>query len=150
METPFAGPGFRFRVVFFLFAVLMAVAASSPAHAGLAEGRSWLASQVTDNGGMAGDASLAIGFQATSEAVALWRAAEWSGGALIDGLPAYLQTAEADASTENLARRLFMGLAVNGVDGDLRDRLLRRKGERSGFGAFPGYQPDPLLSLIHI
>ncbi|HBP67395.1 MAG TPA: hypothetical protein DD717_04020, partial [Alcanivorax sp.] len=111
METPFAGPGFRFRVVFFLFAVLMTVATSSPAHAGLAEGRSWLASQVTDNGGMAGDASLAIGFQATSEAVALWRAAEWSGGALIDGLPAYLQTAEADASTENLARRLFMGLA---------------------------------------
>ena len=148
METPFAGPGFRFRVVFFLFAVLMTVATSSPAHAGLAEGRSWLASQVTDNGGMAGDASLAIGFQATSEAVALWRAAEWSGGALIDGLPAYLQTAEADASTENLARRLFMGLAANGVDGDLRDRLLRRKGERSGFGAFPGYQPDPLSTAF--
>ena len=38
---------------------------------------------------MAGDASLATGFQATSEAVELWRAAEWSGGAVMDGLPAY-------------------------------------------------------------
>ncbi len=65
METPFAGPGFRFRVVFFLFAVLMTVVVSSPAQADLAQGRSWLASQVTDNGGMTGGASLATGFKST-------------------------------------------------------------------------------------
>ncbi len=97
---------------------------------------------------MTGDTSLATGFQATSETIELWRAAEWSGGPVIDGLPAYLQTAAADASTENLSRRLFMGLASGVGDGELRDRLLRRKGELSGFGAFPGYQPDPLSTAF--
>lgn len=148
METPIAGTGFRFRVVFFLFAVLMTVMSFSPVQADLALGRSWLAAQVGDDGGMTGDASLATGFQATSETIELWRAAEWSGGPVIDGLPAYLQSAEVDASTENLARRLFMGLAFGGSNGDLRDRLLRRKGELSGFGAFPGYQPDPLSTAF--
>ena len=148
METPFAGPGFRLRVVFFLFAVLMAAAMSSPVYADLSQGRAWLAGQVTDNGGMTGDTSLAIGFQATSETIELWRAAEWSGGPVIDGLPAYLQTAAVDASTENLSRRLFMGLASGVGGGELRDRLLRRKGEHSGFGAFPGYQPDPLSTAF--
>ncbi len=148
METPFAGSGFRFRVVFFLFTVLIAAATSSSVQADLEQGRSWLSGQVTDSGGMVGATSLATGFQATSEAVALWRTAEWSGGPLVDGLPGYLQTTETDASTENLTRRLFMGLASGGGDGELRDRLLRRKGEASGFGAFPGYQPDPLSTAF--
>jgi hypothetical protein len=147
METPFAGAGFRFRVVFFLFVVLTAIIPSA-VQADLQQGRSWLAAQVTAGGGMSGASSLATGYQATSESAELWRVAEWSGGPVVDQLPSYLQTTDADASTENLTRLLFMGLVSGGGDSDLRDRLLRRKGEASGFGAFPGYQPDPLSTAF--
>ena len=59
-------------------------------------------------------------------------------------MTSYLDSVDADHSAENLSRSIRTAYALGQEFGEAQDELLKRQIVGSGFGAFPGYDPDPL------
>jgi len=106
--------------------------------------KQWLVGQIQPDGSLDSLASKAITFQSTTEAtINLLDADQGLVGAL-SGVTSYLDSVDADHSAENLSRSIRTAYALGLEFGEAQEELLKRQIVGSGFGAFPGYDPDPL------
>lgn len=120
--------------------------------------KQWLVDQIQADGSLDSPASKAITFQSTTEATINLLDADQSLVGALSGVTSYLASVDADHSAENLSRSIRTAYALGQEFGDAQDELLKRQIAGSGFGAFPGYDPDPLstayaletLSLLDI
>jgi hypothetical protein len=106
--------------------------------------KQWLVDQIHADGSLDSPASKAITFQSTTEAtISLLDADPGLLGAL-NGVVNYMAIVDSDRSTENLSRSIRTAYVLEQEFAQAQDQLLQRQRVGSGFGAFPGYDPDPL------
>jgi len=106
--------------------------------------KQWLVDQIHADGSLDSPASKAITFQSTTEAAINLLDADQSLAGVLSGVTSYLASVDADHSAENLSRSIRTAYALGQEFGEAQDELLKRQIAGSGFGAFPGYDPDPL------
>lgn len=139
-------PSVRHSVWLVFFLLLNLVPVTSFAGQASEPGADWLAVQQASDGRITTDTTRATSIQATSEAV-LALTGQAPQPVLAQALD-YLNQADADTSTENLARRLLASRVLGTTENAALQTLLQRHKRFAGFAPFPGYDSDVLSSAF--